>query len=261
VVGCSETGDGRPLIVEHGRNAGRLARLNGISLYAPHVAPDNDVDARALRQVHVCTAEAEFWKASSTRWHEAEPAGRQRRRVWLTIRSRSSESGMTNAEATDRGKQPDRGSNPIEASSPTAVRSRLRTPSRARRRSAAVPYHCGPPGGSSVRLRIPRPGRWRWRRGWSWLRREGDGLPGLQRQDAGRFCGGNARKRTDGELTQRPAMTRPAFGTLARRRPWSILVVLLTGQEGLRPSSGVRALSTPDWTTQPRWPRELNSRR
>jgi Clostripain family len=28
----------RPLIVEHGRNAGALARLNGLSLYAPHVA-------------------------------------------------------------------------------------------------------------------------------------------------------------------------------------------------------------------------------
>jgi len=45
VVRCSETGSGRPLIVEHGRNAGRLARLNGISLYAPHVAPAMDVDA------------------------------------------------------------------------------------------------------------------------------------------------------------------------------------------------------------------------
>jgi cysteine peptidase C11 family protein len=32
------SGRGLPLIVEHGRNAGELARLNGISLYAPHVA-------------------------------------------------------------------------------------------------------------------------------------------------------------------------------------------------------------------------------
>jgi hypothetical protein len=44
VVGQSQSGDGRPLIVEHGRNAGELARLNGISLYAPHVA-SNDFEA------------------------------------------------------------------------------------------------------------------------------------------------------------------------------------------------------------------------
>jgi Clostripain family len=39
-----EVGQG-PLIVEHGRNAGETARLNGISLYAPHVAPNLDFDA------------------------------------------------------------------------------------------------------------------------------------------------------------------------------------------------------------------------
>lgn len=39
VVGLSEKGEGRPIIVEHGCNAGRLARLNGLSLYAPHLAP------------------------------------------------------------------------------------------------------------------------------------------------------------------------------------------------------------------------------
>jgi hypothetical protein len=33
------------LIVEYGRNAGELARLNGISLYAPHVAAGNDFGA------------------------------------------------------------------------------------------------------------------------------------------------------------------------------------------------------------------------
>ena len=38
-------GKGRPFIVDHGRNAGVIARLNGISLYAPHVAPDRDFDA------------------------------------------------------------------------------------------------------------------------------------------------------------------------------------------------------------------------
>ena len=42
LIGQSATGKGRPLIVEHGRNAGDLARLHGISLYAPHVAPDED---------------------------------------------------------------------------------------------------------------------------------------------------------------------------------------------------------------------------
>jgi len=42
VVARSEKGVGRPLIVEHGRNAGSLARANGISLYAPHLAPEKD---------------------------------------------------------------------------------------------------------------------------------------------------------------------------------------------------------------------------
>ncbi len=45
LVGKSEEGLGRPFVVEHGRNAGELARLNGISLYAPHVAPGTDFDA------------------------------------------------------------------------------------------------------------------------------------------------------------------------------------------------------------------------
>jgi hypothetical protein len=40
--GKSVSGDGRPLIVEHGRNAVPTARLNGISLYAPHVASGHD---------------------------------------------------------------------------------------------------------------------------------------------------------------------------------------------------------------------------
>jgi hypothetical protein len=45
LVGRSATGEGRPLIMDHGRNAGELARLNGISLYAPHVAFGTDFDA------------------------------------------------------------------------------------------------------------------------------------------------------------------------------------------------------------------------
>lgn len=47
VAGLSATGAGRPLVVEHGRNAGALARLHGLSLYAPHVAPETDANAAA----------------------------------------------------------------------------------------------------------------------------------------------------------------------------------------------------------------------
>jgi Clostripain family len=45
VVGKRSTGGGLPFIVEHGRNACELARLNGVSLYAPQVACGNDFDA------------------------------------------------------------------------------------------------------------------------------------------------------------------------------------------------------------------------
>jgi hypothetical protein len=48
VVGGSSTGEGHPLIVEHGRNAGELARLNGISLYAPHVAGGEFASVRGI---------------------------------------------------------------------------------------------------------------------------------------------------------------------------------------------------------------------
>jgi hypothetical protein len=37
VPGRSETGAGRPLVMEHGSNGAEMARLRGISLYAPHV--------------------------------------------------------------------------------------------------------------------------------------------------------------------------------------------------------------------------------
>jgi hypothetical protein len=62
VVGRSHTGDGRPLIVEHGRNAGELARLNGISLYAPHVASR---DFEAVRGIY-----DQFVFAKDTIWSE-----------------------------------------------------------------------------------------------------------------------------------------------------------------------------------------------
>jgi hypothetical protein len=44
-AGTRSKGGGLPFIVDHGRNAGELARLNGISLYAPHVAFGNDFGA------------------------------------------------------------------------------------------------------------------------------------------------------------------------------------------------------------------------
>jgi hypothetical protein len=44
-AGESLEGSGRPFIVEHGRNACETARLHGVSLYAPHVAPTHDARA------------------------------------------------------------------------------------------------------------------------------------------------------------------------------------------------------------------------
>jgi Clostripain family len=40
--GASEKGTGVPFIAEHGRNACTTGRLNGVNLYAPHVAGTND---------------------------------------------------------------------------------------------------------------------------------------------------------------------------------------------------------------------------
>lgn len=61
LVGHGATGAGRPFVVEHGRNAGLTAKLNGISLYAPHVAPINDFEsARRLYE--------NFVFAQETRW-------------------------------------------------------------------------------------------------------------------------------------------------------------------------------------------------
>jgi hypothetical protein len=42
IEGQSESGAGKPFIVEHGRNACQTARLHGVSLYAPHVTPNQD---------------------------------------------------------------------------------------------------------------------------------------------------------------------------------------------------------------------------
>jgi len=45
--GKSEYGEGRPFVVEHGRNACETGNLQGVSLYAPHVASIFDVEAAA----------------------------------------------------------------------------------------------------------------------------------------------------------------------------------------------------------------------
>lgn len=59
--GESASGEGRPFVVEHGRNAGLTARLNGISIYAPHVTPGRNFDAvRHLYQNFVFAQETQW---------------------------------------------------------------------------------------------------------------------------------------------------------------------------------------------------------
>jgi hypothetical protein len=51
----------RPFVVEHGRNTWQTARLNGLSIYAPHVAPGRDFDAvRYLYQNFVFAQETQW---------------------------------------------------------------------------------------------------------------------------------------------------------------------------------------------------------
>lgn len=57
----SVRGSQRPFIVEHGRNSGATAKLNGISIYAPHVAPTSDIQA-------VADVYNRFVFAQETRW-------------------------------------------------------------------------------------------------------------------------------------------------------------------------------------------------
>jgi hypothetical protein len=61
LVGRSAEGAGRPFVVEHGRNAGQTARLNGISIYAPHVAPDYDFDAVRHLYQNFAFAQETYW--------------------------------------------------------------------------------------------------------------------------------------------------------------------------------------------------------
>jgi hypothetical protein len=49
-------GTKRSFVMEHGRNTCETARLNGVSLYAPHVVPDMDFEAvQSLYQKFVFT--------------------------------------------------------------------------------------------------------------------------------------------------------------------------------------------------------------
>lgn len=63
VVKNSPTGEGWPFVAAFGRNAGATARLNGISLYAPHVSLANDFVA-----VRVLYDKFDF--ARDTQWSE-----------------------------------------------------------------------------------------------------------------------------------------------------------------------------------------------
>jgi hypothetical protein len=51
----------RPFVVEHGRNAGQTARLNGISIYAPNVAPDRDFESVRLLYERLTFAKQTNW--------------------------------------------------------------------------------------------------------------------------------------------------------------------------------------------------------
>ena len=60
-VGLSKEGAGWPLVAEHGRNSGQLTRLNGLSLYAPHLAPPEDLSG--VRKLY-----ERFAFVQNTRW-------------------------------------------------------------------------------------------------------------------------------------------------------------------------------------------------
>jgi hypothetical protein len=54
-------GGGRPFVQEHGRNAGETAKLNGVSLYAPHVAQSYDFEAARPAYQKLAFAEQSLW--------------------------------------------------------------------------------------------------------------------------------------------------------------------------------------------------------
>ena len=49
-VGAGDAGQLRPFITAHGRTAGETAKLNGLSIYAPHLVPERD--SRSLRNLY-----------------------------------------------------------------------------------------------------------------------------------------------------------------------------------------------------------------
>jgi hypothetical protein len=70
--GKSETGKGYPFIVEHGRNACTTARLNGVSVYAPHVAGTaSDFDEMNERYQKFRFAQDTLWAALVTTMAES----------------------------------------------------------------------------------------------------------------------------------------------------------------------------------------------
>lgn len=64
VPGTSVEGIGRPFVAEHGRNACKTARLQGVSLYAPHVALDTH------DWLSACTWYEKLVFARQTLWNE-----------------------------------------------------------------------------------------------------------------------------------------------------------------------------------------------
>jgi hypothetical protein len=63
VAGMSLDGNDRPFVLEHGRNSGNTARLNGLSIYAPHVAPA--IDFQSVQHLYM-----NFDFAQKTRWND-----------------------------------------------------------------------------------------------------------------------------------------------------------------------------------------------
>ena len=64
VAGKSKTYEGWRLVAEHGRNSGDLVRLNGLSLFAPHVAPPSDPEVVRDRYGAFDFAQRTRWGAS-----------------------------------------------------------------------------------------------------------------------------------------------------------------------------------------------------
>jgi hypothetical protein len=64
VAGKSKTADGWRLVAEHGRNSGDLVRLNGLSMYAPHVALPKEPEVLRARYGAFKFAQKTRWSAS-----------------------------------------------------------------------------------------------------------------------------------------------------------------------------------------------------